>query len=171
MLLFAFSKKSVAHDSVHSETIFYEKKKCKGFTCVSLFDLRHPRIACLPHPEGEPCIYIILLDGCERSLRFRFRLEFRLRLQAFASLPSCLLFRPFSSRVALAGLRRVFSRARVSESRAADERGDPELEGYLLGRGDKEVLCSSVLEICFAVVLKGPRVAHVDSSRVLRIDD
>ena len=52
---------------------------------------------------------------------------------AFAFLASCLLFRPLSSRVALAGLRRVFSRARISESRAAYERGDPELEEFLLG--------------------------------------
>ena len=59
--------------------------------------------------------------------------------------------------------RRVFSRARVPESRATDERGDPELEGYLLGREDTEFLFSSVLDICFALVLKGPRVARVNS--------
>ena len=46
----------------------------------------------------------------------------------------------------------VFSRARVPESRATDERGAPELEGSSLGRGDTEVLFFSVLEICVAVV-------------------
>ena len=59
---------------------------------------------------------------------------------AFASLPSCLLFRQLFSAVARAGLRQVFSRARVSESRAADERGDRELEGYLLEKGDTGVI-------------------------------
>ena len=63
----------------------------------------------------------------------------------------------------------MFSPARVSESRATEERGDPELEGYLLGRGDTEVLFDSVLDICFTAVLKGPRVARVNSSRELRI--
>ena len=74
---------------------------------------------------------------------------------AFAFLASCLLFRPLSSRVALAGLRRVFSRARISETRATDELGDPELEGSLPGRGDSEVLfSSSFLEIRFAAVAR-----------------
>ena len=79
---------------------------------------------------------------------------------AFDFLPSCLLFRPLSSRVALAGLRRVFSRVRVSESHANDERGDPELEGYLLGSGDTELLFSSVLEIRFVVA--APRIPPCD---------
>ena len=61
--------------------------------------------------------------------------------------------------VMLAGPRRVFPRARISESRAADERSDPKLEGSLLGRGDTEALLSSVLEICFAVVI-APRRAY-----------
>ena len=56
--------------------------------------------------------------------------------------------------------RRVFSRARVSESRATDELGEPELEGSLPGRGDLEVLLSSVLEICFVDI--GPRRAYCD---------
>ena len=74
---------------------------------------------------------------------------------AFAFLASCLLFRPLSSRNALAGLRRVFSRARILESRATDELGDPELEGSLPGRGDSEVLfSSSFLEIRFAAVAR-----------------
>ena len=59
-----------------------------------------------------------------------------------------------TARVALAGLRRVFSRARISESRATDECGEPELEVFLLGRGDTEVLFSLVLEICSAVVAR-----------------
>ena len=46
----------------------------------------------------------------------------------------------------------MFSRTRVSESRAPDERGDPELEGSSLARGDTEFLFSLVLEICFVVV-------------------
>ena len=79
---------------------------------------------------------------------------------AFASLPSSFLFRPLSSRVARAGLRRVFSRARVSESRGTDERGDPEREGYLLGKGDTDALFSVVLEICLGVV--APRRTSCD---------
>ena len=67
---------------------------------------------------------------------------------AFVSLPSCLFFRPVSSRVGRAGLRRVLSRARVSEFRATDDRGDPELERYLLGKKDTGVLFSLVLEVC-----------------------
>ena len=63
----------------------------------------------------------------------------------------------------------MFSHARVRESRATDDRGDVEHEGYLLGRGDTEVLFSSVLEICSAVVLKDPMVPRVDSSRALKI--
>ena len=55
---------------------------------------------------------------------------------------------------------RVFSRARVSESRATDERDDPELEGYLLGKGHTELLFSSVLDIWFVVV--APRRASCD---------
>ena len=35
-------------------------------------------------------------------------------------------------------------------SRASDERGNPELEGSLLGRGDTEILFLSGLEVCFA---------------------
>ena len=35
---------------------------------------------------------------------------------------------------------------------AYDERGDPELEGYLLGKGDTDVLFSMVLEIGSGVV-------------------
>ena len=62
---------------------------------------------------------------------------------AFAFLASRLLSRPLSSRVALAWLRRVFSRARISESRATDDRSDPELEGSWLGREDTEVLFST----------------------------
>ena len=50
--------------------------------------------------------------------------------------PAFVLALSTASRVARAGLRRVFSRARVSGSRATDERGDPELEGYLL-RGEE----------------------------------
>ena len=79
---------------------------------------------------------------------------------AFAFLASCLLFRPLFSRIALTGLRRVFSRSRISESCATDERGDPELEGSLLGREDTEVLFFSVVDICFADV--APRRAHCD---------
>ena len=52
----------------------------------------------------------------------------------------------------------MFSRVLVSESRATDERGDPELEGYLLGGEDTEVLFSSVLDIRSAVVLTDPVV-------------
>ena len=55
----------------------------------------------------------------------------------------------------------MFSRgARVPKSRATDERDDPELEGYLVRRGDTEVLFSSALEICFDVV--APRRASCD---------
>ena len=54
----------------------------------------------------------------------------------------------------------MFSRARVSESRATDERGDPELEGYLLEKGDTGVVFSVVLEICLGVV--APRRASCD---------
>ena len=61
----------------------------------------------------------------------------------------------------------MFFRARVSESRATDERGNPELEGYSMGRGDSEVRLYSALEICFDIVLKGRRVARVGSIRVL----
>ena len=51
--------------------------------------------------------------------------------------------------------------ARLGVSRHRhDERGDPELEEYLLGGGDMGVLFSSVLEVSFAVVLKGLRVAR-----------
>ena len=46
------------------------------------------------------------------------------------------LFSPLYSRVTLAGLRRVFSRARILESRVTDERRDPQPERLLLGRGD-----------------------------------
>ena len=49
----------------------------------------------------------------------------------------------------------MFSRARISESRATDERGDPEFEGYLPGPGDTEILFCSVLEICSADVAPG----------------
>ena len=60
------------------------------------------------------------------------------------------------------GLQRVFSRARVSESHAADERGDPELEGYLLRRGHTELLFSVVLEMYFCYCSKkAPTVARV----------
>ena len=51
----------------------------------------------------------------------------------------CLLFRPLSSRVTLAGHRRVLFRARNLESRATDEIGDAEIGGSLPGRGDTEV--------------------------------
>ena len=54
----------------------------------------------------------------------------------------------------------MFSRARVSGSRATDEPGDPELEGYLLEKGDADVLFSVVLEICLGVV--APRRASRD---------
>ena len=47
----------------------------------------------------------------------------------------------------------MFSRALVSESRATDERGNPELEGDLLGKGDTGILFSVVLEICLGVLL------------------
>lgn len=53
----------------------------------------------------------------------------------------------------LAGLGRVFARTRVSESRATNDRGDPELQGSFLGVGDTEFLFSPVLEIGFAVRL------------------
>ena len=118
------------------------------------------------------CIYSPFAAPESEAFASDFVFEFRLELQTPSlSCLRCLLFRPLSSRIALAGLRRVFSRARarVSESRATDECGDPELEGYLLGQGDTEVLFSSVLDIRFAVVVKGPRAAHVDSSRVLSI--
>ena len=55
---------------------------------------------------------------------------------------------------ALAGLQRVSSRARALESPAADERGDPELDVYLLRRGHTELLFYVVLEIYFAIVLQ-----------------
>ena len=79
---------------------------------------------------------------------------------AFEFLASRLIFRPLSSRVALAGLPRVFSRPRVSESHATDERGDAELEGSLFGRGDTEFLFCSVLEIRSAVA--APHRAYCD---------
>ena len=46
----------------------------------------------------------------------------------------------------------MFSSAHVSESRATDEPGDPEDEGYLLEKGDTDVLFSVVLEVCLGVV-------------------
>ena len=110
-------------------------------------------------------IYIILLGRCERNLRFRFRLELCVGLQTPA-LPCLRAFFfdrfPRGSRSlgsALAGLRRVFSRARVSESRATHKHGDPELEGYSLGRGDTDVLFFSVLEYFLVVA---PRRASCD---------
>ena len=51
----------------------------------------------------------------------------------------------------------MLSRVRVSESRATDERGDHELEGSLLGKGDTDVLFFVALEICLGVVV--PRSA------------
>ena len=80
-----------------------------------------------------------------------------------------MLFRPLSSRVPLAGLGQIFSRARVLESRATDERGEPGLEGYSLRRSDTEFLFFSILEFGLAVGLLGLRVARLDSTRVLRI--
>ena len=79
---------------------------------------------------------------------------------AFDSLASCLLFPPLSPKVALAGLRRVFSRAHILESCATDELGDPELETVSPGRGVTEVLFSSFLELYFAAV--APRRAYCD---------
>ena len=114
--------------------------------------------------------YIILRDGCERSPRFRFLFGFYGGTpDTFAFPPSCLRFPQPLSRVALAGLRRVLSRERVSESRATDERGLPQVEGYSLGAGDTEILFSSVVEICFDVVLNVSRVTRVGSSGVVRI--
>ena len=52
----------------------------------------------------------------------------------------------------------MLSRARVSESRATDERGDPELVGYLLGKGDADVLFSVGLEMCLGGV--APQIAY-----------
>ena len=54
----------------------------------------------------------------------------------------------------------MFSRARISESRATDKLGDPELERSLPGRGDTEVLFSSLLENYFPAV--APRRAFCD---------
>ena len=147
-------------------------------TEVQGFYVRLPfRLATLPGfhashiPKGKLVyLYIFLRDGCERSLRFRFRLEFSLGLQTplLSWLRAC-FFDRFSRGSRSPGSHGVFSGARVSESSATDERGEPGLEGYVLGRGDVEVLLSSVLEICFAVVIKGLTVALVDSSRLLRI--
>ena len=75
-------------------------------------------------------------------------------------LPSCLLFRPLSSSVALTGLPRALSCALVSESRGTDKRGDPELKGSLLGRADTKVLYYLVLNIYFAGVAR--RRAYCD---------
>ena len=47
----------------------------------------------------------------------------------------------------------VFSRARILESRATDERSDPELGGSLLGRGDAEVSSSPVLFLFLFLLL------------------
>ena len=66
-------------------------------------------------------------------------------------------------RVALAGLRRVFSNARILESRATDELGDPELEGSLPGRGDTEVIFSSFLEIFVSLLLLREDLIVTDS--------
>ena len=54
----------------------------------------------------------------------------------------------------------MFSSARVSKCRATDERADPELEGFLLVKGDTAVLFSVLLEICLGVV--APRRASND---------
>ena len=133
-----------------------------------------------PHgiPIGIPQIYIIYILSFATALSDAFASDFvlnvgwdsgRLRFPGF-ELAFSAAFLEGPARRALTG---VLLCARlgvsVSDSRATDERGVPELEGYLLGRGDTEVPFASVQEICFEVVLKGPRVARVDSSRVLRI--
>ena len=117
------------------------------------------------------CVYIYYPSRRLRAKILRFRLESRLGLQTSSlfCLGACFFDRfPRGSRSPGSdGCSPVC--VRVSESRATDERGDPELKGRLLGRGDTEVQFSSVLEICSAVVLKASRAARVEISRVLRI--
>lgn len=113
-------------------------------------------------------ILLSLLDHCERSVKNPI-LSSTLggTPDAFDFFPSCLLFGPLCSRIARDGLRRVFSPARVSAFRAADERGNPDVEvGILLPRGHMKLLFYVVLETFPSIitVLKGPWVA-----RVLRI--
>ena len=54
----------------------------------------------------------------------------------------------------------MFSHARVSGFRAIDERGDPELDEYLLETGDTDALFSVVPEICLGAL--APRRASCD---------
>ena len=107
----------------------------------------------------SPCIYILSISAAVSEAFASdsvFNLVWdsrRLRLPAFV-LPLSTAFLEGRARRAPTGV------PRVSESRATDERGDPELEGYLLGRGETEVLFSSVLEIRFVAVdakLEGAR--------------
>ena len=42
-------------------------------TCVSLFNLRHPQDFTSAHPEGEPCLYIIVFGPLGIFLVFRLR--------------------------------------------------------------------------------------------------
>ena len=61
----------------------------------------------------------------------------------------------------------MFSRVRVLEYRATDNRGNPELEGNLLGRrGDTDVLFSSVLVVICSVVV-APRRVPCDRLRLI----
>ena len=60
----------------------------------------------------------------------------------------------------------MFSRVRVLEYRATDNRGNPELEGNLLGRGDTDVLFSSVLVVIWSVVV-APRRVPCDRLRLI----
>ena len=90
-------------------------------------------------------------------MRFRFRknrVEFRLDSRRLC-LPGFAL--AFSTAFLEGCARRAHGCFPV---RAPNERGGPELEGSLLGRGDTEVLFSLVLEVCFAVV--APRRAYCD---------
>ena len=103
----------------------------------------------------------MIRDARERSIRFRFRLEFRLRLPT-PSL-SCLRARVFDRlpRGSRSPGPDGCSPLRASRSLVPPtSAGDPELDRSLLGRGDTEVVFSPVLDICFAVV--APRKAHVD---------
>ena len=89
------------------------------------------------------------LGRCERTLKFRFYLQLCLGLRkpSLPCLRACFFDRfPRRSREPYSD---VCSPVRASRSLAPPtERGDPELEGYLLEKGDTEVLFSVVLEIC-----------------------